>query len=75
MKRTWIITGIGVALGALAGWIYWSQWGCTEGCTITGHPVNSTLYGALMGGLIGGMFKNEERGALRLRSGREEEKK
>ncbi|MCC6839979.1 MAG: hypothetical protein IT230_07460 [Flavobacteriales bacterium] len=76
MKKTWLLIGIGIALGAVAGWLYWNYWGCTEGCAITGHPVNSTLYGALMGGLVGGMFKKEERGgALRLRSGSEEEKK
>lgn len=76
MKKTWLLTGIGIALGAVAGWLYWNYRGCTEGCAITGHPVNSTLYGALMGGLVAGMFKKEEkRGALRLRSGSKEEKK
>jgi hypothetical protein len=59
MKRMWIITGIGVALGAVAGWFYWSQWGCTEGCAITGHPINSTLYGGLMGGLLVNTFRKE----------------
>lgn len=57
MKRIWWITAIGVLLGALAGWAYWYQWGCTAGCAITGHPVNSSLYGALMGGLVVHTFK------------------
>lgn len=57
MKRTWILTLIGVALGALAGWLYWYQWGCTNGCAITSSPVNSTLYGAFMGGLLLNSFK------------------
>lgn len=52
MKRSWWITGIAVVLGAAAGWYYWSQWGCTAGCAITGSPLNSTLYGGLMGGLL-----------------------
>lgn len=61
MKRTWLITGIGIVLGALAGWAYWYQWGCTEGCTITGSPINSTLYGGLMGALLVNSFKSEEK--------------
>lgn len=42
---------VGVLLGSIAGFIYYQQIGCVDGCTITGSPVNSTLYGALMGGL------------------------
>ena len=62
MSRTTLgLTVTGVVLGALAGWYYWSQWGCTTGCTITGSPVNSTLYGALMGGLLVNTFKRKER--------------
>lgn len=61
MKRTWLITGLGIVLGAIAGWAYWFQWGCTEGCTITGSPINSTLYGGLMGALIVNTFKSEEK--------------
>lgn len=56
MKRTWILTVVGVALGAVAGWLYWHQWGCTNGCTITSSPVNSTLYGGFMGGLLFNSF-------------------
>ncbi|HRH37130.1 MAG TPA: hypothetical protein PK760_02220 [Flavobacteriales bacterium] len=53
MKRNWWIIGAGVLIGAVAGWYYWWSAGCTSGsCAITGHPVNSTLYGALMGGLV-----------------------
>ena len=57
MKRAWTITLIGVAIGAAVGWYYWYQWGCVDGCTITGSPLNSTLYGALMGGLLFNSFK------------------
>ena len=42
---------IGTALGLLAGYLYYQQIGCVDGCTITGDPLNSSLYGALMGGL------------------------
>ena len=56
MKRTWILTVVGVALGGVAGWLYWHQWGCTNGCAITSSPVNSTLYGGFMGGLLFNSF-------------------
>lgn len=51
---------IGAAMGAVAGYIYWQQVGCTSGtCLITSKPLNSTLYGALMGALLLGMFKKD----------------
>jgi hypothetical protein len=51
---------IGAAVGALAGYIYWKQVGCASGtCMITSKPINSTLYGAVMGSLLFGMFKKE----------------
>ncbi|MDX9751387.1 MAG: hypothetical protein RBT71_09940 [Flavobacteriales bacterium] len=60
MKRAWLLTLLGVAIGAAAGWLYWHQWGCTGGCAITGSPLNSTLYGALMGGLTVNSFKRTD---------------
>jgi len=38
-----------VALGTLVGFLYYSFIGCNGSCAITGSPVNSTLYGSLMG--------------------------
>lgn len=53
---------IGATIGAIAGFIYWQQIGCDSGtCMITSKPVNSTIYGALMGALLFGMFKNENK--------------
>lgn len=53
---------IGALAGALAGYTYWQQVGCSSGtCMITSKPVNSTLYGALMGALLFGMFKKEKK--------------
>lgn len=52
----------GAIIGAIAGYVYWQQVGCSTGtCMITSKPVNSTLYGALMGALLLGMFKKENR--------------
>ncbi len=53
---------IGSLLGAIGGYIYWQQIGCDSGtCAITSKPLNSTLYGAMMGALLLGMFKKEEK--------------
>ncbi len=56
-KKAIIITGIGIAIGALAGYAYYFYVGCASGtCAITSKPLNSTLYGAFMGGLVFNMF-------------------
>ena len=51
---------VGMLLGAIAGWMYWNFIGCTSGtCAITSKPINSTLYGALMGYLVAGIFQKK----------------
>ena len=53
---------IGSLIGAIAGYIYWQQIGCDSGtCAITSKPLNSTLYGAMMGALLLGMFQKEDK--------------
>ncbi len=43
----------GVIIGAGLGYSYYYFIGCKTGtCAITGHPLNSTLYGAVMGLII-----------------------
>lgn len=52
---------IGVLVGAAAGFLYWQQIGCASGtCPITASPLNSTAYGAMMGGLLVSTFKKEQ---------------
>nr|WP_314865916.1 DUF6132 family protein [uncultured Flavobacterium sp.] len=52
-----VITGLGIAVGALAGYGYYNYVGCASGtCAITSKPLNSILYGAVMGGLLFNMF-------------------
>ena len=46
-------------LGAVAGYMYWKYWGCVNGCTITSNPRNSTLYFAVIGILMSGLFKKD----------------
>ena len=49
---------IGIIVGGISGYLYWQQIGCSSGtCMITSKPVNSSIYGALMGALLFGMFK------------------
>lgn len=56
-----ILTIIGVPLGALAGFLYWKFVGCNSGsCAITSNPVNSTIYGSIMGGLMFSIFQNNK---------------
>ena len=52
---------IGITLGAMAGFLYWKFVGCSNGtCMITSKPINSSLYGALMGFFVAGIFKKDK---------------
>ena len=56
-KKAIIITGIGIVVGAIAGYLYYYYIGCASGtCSITSKPLNSSLYGAVIGGLLFNMF-------------------
>ncbi|MBL0018556.1 MAG: hypothetical protein IPP17_19495 [Bacteroidetes bacterium] len=59
LKRYGLIL-VGVALGAVGGYLYYHFVGCASGsCAITSSPVNSTLYGAVMGGLLLSIFRTK----------------
>ncbi len=52
---------IGIMIGAIGGYLYYYFVGCASGtCPITSRPLNSTLYGAMMGGLLLSSFKREK---------------
>lgn len=52
---------IGLIVGAIGGYLYYYFVGCASGaCAITSKPINSTLYGAMMGGLFLNMFEKEK---------------
>lgn len=56
-KKALFITGIGAIVGAIFGYLYYEYVGCASGtCRITSKPLNSTLYFALIGGLLFNMF-------------------
>lgn len=51
------LTIIGVVVGAIGGYLYFHFVGCASGtCAITSKPLNSTLYGGLMVGLLFNIF-------------------
>lgn len=55
MKNKKIIsTVVFLVIGGLGGYLYWYFIGCTSGtCPITSKWINTTLYGALLGYLLG----------------------
>lgn len=53
---------IGSVVGAVAGYLYWQKIGCSSGtCAITSKPVNSILFGAIMGAVLPGLFKKQNK--------------
>jgi hypothetical protein len=55
------ITLIGVIIGAIGGYLYYHFVGCASGtCSITSKPLNSSLYGAIMGGLLFNIFQKDK---------------
>lgn len=61
LLKKYSLTIIGALIGAVAGFLYWQQVGCASGtCAITSSPVNSSLYGALMGALLANIFQTDK---------------
>jgi hypothetical protein len=51
---------IGVVIGAIAGYVYYTKVGCISGtCAITSNPYMSILWGAIMGYLVSNIFKSK----------------
>lgn len=64
--KNWLLNNklliAGIAVGAIGGYFYWQQIGCNSGtCLITSKWQNSTVYGAVMGGLLFSVFKKEQK--------------
>jgi hypothetical protein len=61
-KKSYIVTAIGVFIGAIFGYMYYKYVGCASGtCRITSKPLNSTLYFAVVGGLLFSMFNTNKK--------------
>ena len=57
-----VLAIIGIILGAIGGYLYWHYIGCVSGtCPITSAPIMSTIWGALLGGLLLSMFKKDKK--------------
>ncbi len=60
-----------IIMGAVGGYLYYYFIGCNNGCAITGSPVSSTAYGAV----IGALFTNWKTGIKTLKNEKEENEK
>ena len=59
-KYKWML--ILAVLGGIAGFSYYYFVGCASGtCAITSSPIKSTIYGILMGGLLGDIFRTKKK--------------
>ena len=66
IMKKWVLQNklyvIGALAGAVAGFLYWKYIGCVTGsCAITSDPTRSTIYFAVMGALLLGMFKKNKK--------------
>ncbi len=60
LKYKWVF--VGAILGAIGGYAYYYYVGCaSRTCSITSKPLNSTLYGTVMGGLLFSMIDSKEK--------------
>lgn len=57
-RKKMIAIIIGAVMGGTAGFLYYRFIGCRSGaCIITGNPYISTIYGAVLGGLVANLLK------------------
>ncbi|MBI3232035.1 MAG: hypothetical protein HYZ51_03080 [Candidatus Doudnabacteria bacterium] len=57
-----LLIAIGGLLGLAGGYFYWQQIGCASGsCPITSNPIHSSIYGAVMGGLLLSIITNSKK--------------
>lgn len=61
VMKTIGILSIFTSIGLLCGFLYYHFFGCTSNCMITSSPINSTLYGGLIGILLGFSLKKENK--------------
>jgi hypothetical protein len=59
---TYLKWTLAIVAGAATGFGYWYFVGCTSGsCAITSSPVNSSLYGGIMGILLLNAFSSNNK--------------
>lgn len=70
MKNKLLLKILVAALGAVGGLLYQRNIGCTSGgCPITSDPWISTLYGAVLGWLFGGILTDAFAGKAKEQAG------
>jgi hypothetical protein len=52
MMEKFLIPGLSLIGGGIAGYIFYYFWGCKGGCPITANPWMMVVYGAAAGFLI-----------------------
>jgi H+/Cl- antiporter ClcA len=56
-KNIFMIAGI--IVGIIGGFLYWKFVGCTTGtCPLKSNPLLMSIYGALIGGLLGNVIQD-----------------
>jgi len=59
MSRKNVLIILSIIAGGVGGYLYYLNIGCLSGtCMITSKPLPSTIYGAMMGGLISGSISD-----------------
>jgi len=58
LKKIITYANILALIGLVAGYLYWHEYACTEGCAITSKWYGSMIAGGLIGHLIGGMIED-----------------
>jgi phage shock protein E len=59
LYKKWLLL-IGIIAGATTGFMYGKWVGCSSGsCVITSKPLNTAVYGAVMGGLLFSTLKRK----------------
>lgn len=59
--KRYLLHIIGAIIGGVGGYAYWYFIGCSSGtCPITSSPLNSTLWGLVMGILLFSSFSKKE---------------
>ena len=59
-SKNFVKSGLGILLGGMAGYLYFHFYGCEGSCAITSSPVNSSLYGSMMGAFLLNSFSKEK---------------
>ncbi len=60
--KKYYLTILGMIIGSVGGFAYYYFVGCADNsCPITSSPYMSTIYGAVMGGLLFDIFRKKEK--------------